>query len=616
MLQTTNSQREALLWYLCAAVIVSGLWTASDVAGFLLPPLLIGWALVLLVLPSKAMSEAEERSTEPLGKPAWTQLLIGCVVAAPLVVWLVSFRPEEFPFIGDHNVHLRHLVSAVESWRMAWLPAVACLLLMLPGIRRALPAWSPVAIVGVWMLAGIAIDPANGFAVRYPGSLHFIAVPIAIVREALHLQPPLDSLRYANALALPAWLFVFRPLVVRRWPDLGVLPFALFVFFQKDVIYYTSSAYLEPWSFVALALAVELLVRGDRRDGWKAVLAAFAAPLVKEYTILVAPWVAVSAYLRAEGKDERRQVLLSAGTGMLLFGFYYAARSRAGVLGAGGFDPAGIAPARLGGYVAHAVQQFGWATPIAVSLVCALVWFASRRGMMWRTFAPLFAALVIHNLYFLGGRGTQEWLGYPRFQVPLLALIAAPLLMIPDRPTTKATLLAVSLVIAGTNLLAARPLFAVARQPEYAMNFFEHRDAPVFLPFQHVVEEAEGRGWTKGVRRLRVLSNLHGVKRGYLPMSLPAAYPEIAKRFAIDVEPVDFSMLDRCSCDSADEAVIGLYVYFNGAESPDAPVDGVKNAAAQCHARIVRSCASSFGLRYKGQLIGSYGRGVAARGAK
>lgn len=604
-----RNRRDYLPWWLCAAVIVSGLWTASDVAGLFASLLLISWGIVLHWLARSSDAQLDDSAVRLAGRPGGVELLLGVVIATPLLVWLILFRPVEFPFIGDHNVHLRHLLAAGETWRPVWLVALAMLLLVLPRVRGALPGWTPVAIMGAWMLGGVFVDPASGFATRYPGTLHFLAVPIAALCERLQSSSPLDAIRIANALALPAWMFVLRPLCLKRWPGISVLPFAVFLFFQKDVVYYFSSAYLEPWSLVMFALAVELLVTGEARDSWKAVLAAFAAPMIKEYTILLAVFIAIGAYLRAREKRDRLQVVLSAMTGTLVFGFYYTARLRTGVFGASGFDPSGLGPGRLAGYAERAGQQFGSAFPIVVALAAALVLLVLRRGIGWRTWAPLAAGIIVHNFYFLGEKLTTEWLGYPRFQIPVLAFMAAPLLLLPSLPKARNWILGVSLLIAVAHLLSARPLIAAIGKPEVTMNFFEHRDAPVYLPFRQLVEEADRRGWTAATTRLRVLSNLHGVKRGYVPVALPLAYPDLAERFAIEVGPLDHSSFARCTCTATNEPVIGLYAYFNGAETTDAPVVAIKEAATRCHERIARSCTSSFAFRYHDQLVGSFGMG-------
>lgn len=592
---------------LCAGVVISALWTASDVAGALPSALLVGWAALLYVLARRAPAGEADAPARGLEAPAASALAIGLAVCLPLAVWVARFRATEFPFIGDHNVHLRQLIAAESLWGMAYLPALATLALLLPPASRRVPPWAPVALVALWTAAGVLADPGDGLAVRYPAALHFVAWPLTLVTGLIGDASPLDPLRFANALAVPAWLFVLRPLVVGRWPDLRVLPYGFFLFFQKDVIYYFSGAYLEPWSCVMLALAVEVLVCGRRDEGWKAVLLAFAAPMFKEYAILLAPWVALAALLRAEGREERKLIALAGATGIVLFGFYYVARLRAGVFGASEFDPAGLAPERLLGYLERASQQYGVAAPVVLLLLAAVAWWSVRGGESSKVWAPLAAGIVALNVYFLCETLTYEWLGYPRYQIPTLAFIAAPLLRL-EQLTTRSVVAGIAAAIAALQLVAAAPLFAAMRAPDMALNFFEHRDAPVYLPFRQLVEEAERRGLVDGLRAMHVVTNLHGVKRGYLPKSLPLAYPDIASRVPIDVAPVDFASLERCGCAGRGEAVVGLYVYFNGAESPDAPVSAIRNVAVHCRERMRQTCATSFALEWRGQIVGSFGR--------
>ena len=593
-----------LLSFVTAAIVASGLWSASDVAGLVPSLILVGWCIVLLRI--RATCEATLAEPLPrLGLPRGRELATGIVLVAPALLALSLSWNSEFPFSGDHNVHLRHLYVALDLWARLWIPAFLSVLLILPWSRRFVPPWTAVIVLGTWLSLGVWFDPEARFATRYPGTLHFLAVPLAAATTFLHAGSAFDALRLSNALAIPAWLFVLRPWILRRWPDLRIVPFAVFLLFQKDVVYFMTSAYLEPWTLVLFALAVELVVAGRPDDGWKAVLLAFAAALFKEYTILLAPGIAGAAYLRSANRQTRLRVLLSTTTGMVLFAFYYTARLRAEVFGASGFDPNGVRPARFVQYAERASQQFGIALPLVVLLLVLLVW--RSRGPEWRTYAPLACALLVHNIYFFGETLTSGWLANPRFQLPALAFLSAPLFRLPRALATRNRVLAIAGAMAALQIAAAIPYIDALRRHELSLNFFEHIQAPIYLPFRQLVNEAETRGWTRDVKQLRILSNLHGVKTGYLPVSLPLAYPDIAERYKIDVRPLDASMIDRCSCQSSGEGVVGLYVYFRSGALPDAPREAIERSARECHRRIVSTCTASFALRYDDQLVASFG---------
>ncbi len=84
--------------------------------------------------------------------------------------------------------------------------------------------------------------------------------------------------RLSNVCAALCWLFVLRPWLIGRWPDLRILPVALLLFWQKDIIYYFDSVYLEPWGIVLALLAVEVLLeKGTKRLPMACLLIGAAA---------------------------------------------------------------------------------------------------------------------------------------------------------------------------------------------------------------------------------------------------------------------------------------------------------------------------------------------------
>ncbi len=94
-------------------------------------------------------------------------------------------------------------------------------------------------------------------AARYPSSGYFVEIPLRLLVTGKGFgDPSLFVDRISMALSVPVWLFILRPLAVRRWPDLAILPFALCYFWQKDIVYWTASVDLEPWSIVLVMVAV------------------------------------------------------------------------------------------------------------------------------------------------------------------------------------------------------------------------------------------------------------------------------------------------------------------------------------------------------------------------
>ena len=101
----------------------------------------------------------------------------------------------------------------------------------------------------------------------------------------------LKAVFWAAVAAAVIWLFVLRPWLVGRWPDLRVLAFAVAIFWQQDVVYYFDSVYMEPWPLVLCLPVIEVLIDRGEVGAPVACLLIGAAATVKEPAIFALPFV-------------------------------------------------------------------------------------------------------------------------------------------------------------------------------------------------------------------------------------------------------------------------------------------------------------------------------------
>src|SRR6266850_5561321 len=91
------------------------------------------------------------------------------------------------------------------------------------------------------------------------------------------------------------------------------LAVGVFLFWQKDVVYYFSSGYLEPWAIVLLLTAGEHLVRFDSAMIWKPLLLLGAAAMIKEHVIISLPVVALFYFpIRSSWQERLRYIVIVA----------------------------------------------------------------------------------------------------------------------------------------------------------------------------------------------------------------------------------------------------------------------------------------------------------------
>jgi len=177
---------------------------------------------------------------------------LAAIVSAPVFVYLAMTWTQEFPYGGDQTLHNGAALEAFAFWWwFPWICAIAALAVVIRWPRSSLPA---LILLGV---IGIATAQVRTFVAWYPATLHFLTVPL----HALPFNSALNPERLLNALSVPAWLLVLRPTIVGRTADWMSLAVGMFLFWQKDVVYYFTSGYLEPWAIVLLLTAAEHLVR-------------------------------------------------------------------------------------------------------------------------------------------------------------------------------------------------------------------------------------------------------------------------------------------------------------------------------------------------------------------
>ena len=54
---------------------------------------------------------------------------------------------------------------------------------------------------------------------------------------------------------------VLRPIIIEEPPNLKILPFALAIYWNPQMIYIANGSFTEPWSIIFLLLAIELVVK-------------------------------------------------------------------------------------------------------------------------------------------------------------------------------------------------------------------------------------------------------------------------------------------------------------------------------------------------------------------
>jgi hypothetical protein len=590
-----------------AGVILSGAWTQLDEIGW------AGWlALAVVFALDRARRPFDDWPVPRRPEPVRDRVPVAAAAAICLLLLAhagLTVR-EEFGFSGDEGYHL----SATRTFALYYLRAGPYLAgaLLLFGVFRA-RAWryaATVTMAALW--AASHALPASPLFGRYPAGFYLLSTPLNVAFEVVSFPYPFSANHIINALSVPAWLFVLRPLVIGRWPDWPVLPVAALLYFQGPALTYVVSSVLEPWAIVFLLLAFEALVVFDRGDRWMAVILAAVATGFKETAVLFIPTVWVLAMLEWREwtglRPPIRRGAVAVGVAAVTpFLIYFAVRQELRIgRSVDLVASAGVwTEARAFEWLANAHTLVGTSGAVAIGAVTLWVVGLMVIRPARREYATWLATAAALVLFFFAESASIPFTGHARFLLfPLLALSAVVIGESHRMPDRRAMLVGATAAIA---LLQAVPLvrtFALDFRPDYQRNSLEGHGSLIRLPIRALAEQIPALPGGDQVRRIRVMT--FGVDQ----TSVRVAYPDLAARYELLRDEQGGPAVD-CACRDADEAVLAGFTWpAHFDDTPEARALFGQISVA-CVDQVARTCAAQAVERHgSGAAVGVVGIGV------
>jgi hypothetical protein len=598
--------------YLFAVILVSGVWIGT--------PALFPFVWIAALAVGAITQTLTFRLPLPDGvsvRANQRDVLLAIAASAPIFIYLIATWHQEFPYLGDQWLHNAGAIEAYAFWwPFGWVVAASAIGFVVLRVRRN--ENSPAALIALALVvaAGLAIPHPLSFAGRYPGTLHFFSVPL---RAVMHATSPLNVERLLNALSIPIWLLVLRPLIVRRHVDIFAITIAAMLFWQKDNVYYFTSGYLEPWAIVLLLVAAEHLVRFGSEAVWRPLLLLGIAAMVKEQLILGLPIVA-AIYFPRRGRIEHLVVTAVAATPFVLFSRAHELFKSWAAAAPVPFEA--LSAAHFALFRERIGLQFGIALPMVVAAFALLIVLARRRA-----FATLlciaFADFVV--IYF--ARILQPWAGYPRLNLVPLAISAVALgyaaerlaraqtrVSVPQRqpqasqtlfamPNVAQTLLSVLLMLAtALNCIPLVPAIRDAFRPSSARSFIEHSDAPLFFPIREAIEPSQ----LSAGSRVDVLTNGKRIFQFFWAGPLQDQYPGLADRYRL--RSASFAGdASRCRCTDPSIARLAVFIRFTNLGEHIPQRMEIEDEAKRCEEELRRTCSRVKEVRNEGALTGLLG---------
>jgi len=583
--------------YLFAVILVSGVWIGTPaVFPFAWIAALAVGAITQTVtfrlpLPADARMRANARDA-----------LLAIVATAPVVVYLITTWHQEFPYLGDQWLHNAGAIEAYTFWwPWMWIAAVAAMAFVAIRVRRN--EESPAALIGLAVVIAIGLmTQPHSFAGRYPGTLHFFSVPL---RALMHATSPLNVERLLNALSIPIWLLVLRPMVVRRRVDVAALTIAAFLFWQKDNVYYFSSGYLEPWAIVLLLTAAEHLIRFGDEAVWRPLLLLGLAAMVKEQLIISVPIVTAIYFPFRGTRRSQFEHLLVAAVATTPFVLFWRAREHFKTWGVAAPVPSeALSAAHFALFRERIGLQFGAALPLVIIALLLLIVFAARR----RAFAVLLCIAIADFAVIYFAKILQPWAGYPRLNLVPLAMAAIALgyaaELLAKRSRIAAAMI-VSITIAS-NTVGLVPAVRDTFRPDSARSFIEHSDAPLFFPIRESLTAAERNGLIAPGNRVDLFTNGKHIFQFFWAGPLEDQYPDLAARYRL--RSASFAgMPERCRCTDPSIAHLAVFIRFTNLGRNIPQRTATEAEANQCAAEILRTCRRTMPVVNDGIRVGLLG---------
>ena len=554
-----------------AGLVLSGAWTQLDEIGW------IGWAALAVVA---AFDFLGPRLRWP--RPSWpvvagdraAAIAASALCALVLAHLALTFR-EEFGFSGDEGYHL----SATRAFAIYFMragPFLAVVVavfaaLRLKGVRFA----ATVATAGL-VAASYAL-PQSALFGRYPTAFYLIATPLNVIFDVVHSPYPYTANHIINTLSMPAWLFLFRPLIIGRWPDWRVLCVALIIYFQSPALIYLGSPLLEPWAIVFALLSIEAIVELDPDRRWIAVPLCLAAICFKETMILLLPTVwLLSSIEWQDGRPALRPGRVALGVAAVTpFVIYYAVRSS--LTTARGYDAADAAAlftqARVVEWLSNVNAQVGAGglavvvAAIALTVVTAPLWIATALGV---------------TLFFFADAISVPWNGYSRFlALSSIAVCGAVFATLYRRQVARRNLMAICGAIVLLQLPLTLRTFALDFSPDHERNSLQWRGVLIRMPIRALATKIPATPGGDHVTRLRVTARATDL------ISLPVAYPDLAARYQLE------SSANDCSCRSNEEAVIAVFEWPANLAASGPALESFASGHAACVKQVASTCATT-----------------------
>lgn len=478
----------------------------------------------------------------------------------PSLIMLITKWSGEFPFEGDYDHHTSASLVAAHFWKSSiWALPIAGLgaWMFKPLLRRF---W-PLAFLGPLLGWGYFVELPQFYFARYPAGSYFFSTPLIWLGQAMEWNAIINAPRLSSWLSLIAWLFILRPLFIKKPASWGFYAFAFLICLQKLNIHYFTSPYIEAWALIFILLGLELLLT-QPKDSIKGYLFIAFATVFKEAAVLILPfaWIQLVAINSRDHKLKLTESVLVGIVSVIPFSIYFYYRISEKIWRKTEF--ANFADALSANRIPTALEnlnlQFGISGLFLVGcFATCLFWIQKHQRQNLKLISIYLAAGVFHFLFFFFDKLTLHFPLYSRFQILVYTLFAIPLLFVnfENSKQDKVALTSILLLAIGLSSSGLQSL-SLALKPSYYRNSLEAPRSPEHYPFRTLIKKAEQQNLLK-------LGNtvlINYPKQRFIQQSFQLGYRDLIKKYKWSIAPQSY-FNPQCICRAASPIIFFPVVF-------------------------------------------------------
>ena len=322
-----------------------------------------------------------------------------------------------------------------------------------------------------------------------PRGLFFISLPFNSLFYFLKLNL-MDAIRFTNFFSIIFWLLILRPIIIGEFPDLKILPFALAIYWNPQMIYIVNTGVTEPWSIIFLLLAIEIVIKKKYNFAPQAVIllgigACFKTPialLIPCFFLYGKPWV----------KDNKRRLVhcLTLFSSILPVYFFTQLRD----VGAGTWQPIKLQYYGFShldnsyldlAYVNFDIYKF----ILIIFFICLFIFFKNFMKNKWESIFFLFTSIFIFSIYFFNGfsQMMQHVMYFRYYMWSYIVLFG--FILINSINIQKRYLLLMVFLIGFVYSFDLIKFLKINKSNLYKLNFISFNTDPIFLGLDPLIKE-------------------------------------------------------------------------------------------------------------------------------